>query len=84
MQKMSDRTVLSCLAIVAIAGVLNVGQFVPPDNSPRLWVDWWDVACFFTPGAPWCPGPIPLDPPSLPKPEVEPPSQPCGSDDTCQ
>jgi hypothetical protein len=85
MPKPSDHTPLVCLVIVAAATSLNAAWVVPSSaakvkatqEAPSVMTFW---ECWFFPMLPWC---TPPDPPSLPKPEVEPPSQPCGSDDSC-
>ena len=77
MNRRKDHTALTCLGIVAIAAMFNVGRMtpepiVPDDQVPRIagWADpIWDWTCNMTWHLPpWCPEPVP-DPPKLAPPD---------------
>jgi len=86
MKPRTDRTALSCLAIVAIAATLNLGAVIPepaePTAPPQIERGWWDIPCYFWPTGPMCPKPIkevvPNDPPE-PTPPCDPTTQSCPS-----
>lgn len=79
MRSRKDNTALSCLAIVAVAGTLNIGKIAP--TQPNTYTDWWDISCWFAPSAPWCPRPI--KEPALPAPEITPDPPPCSEMGPC-
>jgi hypothetical protein len=67
--KRIDRTPLSCLAVVALAAVLNAGKLIPSPAEPQpgldSWGHWfWQFTCDMTWNLPpWCPTPPKITPP---------------------
>lgn len=79
--------ILGLLLVALVSRPINAAvRFDRPAPNVAM-LGWWDVACFLTPRAPWCPGPNPPDPPlptpaPAPKPQLGPEGPICDPDDT--